>query len=130
MEKKTKVNIKKIEKGLKREWKNLLFNLVFITLSFLFVILFFENIFVATVLMAIVSIIGLIKWNSKMTWIIFFIGAILGPIIEIIAISFGIWIYSITSVFDIPFWLFLAWGNFAAFLYQTAVELKRLGVKK
>ncbi len=47
-----------------------------------------------------------------------------------ISISFGIWSYSYTNFINIPLWLFVLWGNAAAFLYQTALEIKNLGIKK
>ena len=124
---KKKINL---EKRIELEWKKILFNMMFAFLSVVIVILFYENILLASVLLGIITITGLIKWKSKLTLIIFLFGALWGPICEIIAISFGVWSYSAPNFFNVPVWLFILWGNAAAFLYQTAIEFKKLGVKK
>ncbi len=119
----------KFEKRLRKEWKNILFNIVFGGLSILIVILTYENILLTTALLIILSIIALIKWRSKITIFVFIAGAIWGPISEMIAIAFGVWQYSFTNIINIPLWLFILWGFAAAAIYQTAIEIKKLGVK-
>lgn len=120
----------KIENKIKQEWKNIIFNCIFGILTILFIILFYRNILLASVLVGLVAVIGLIKWKSKITLLIFIFGAIFGAVAEMIAVIYGVWNYSITNFINIPFWLYLVWGNAAAFIYQTAVEIRRLGVKK
>lgn len=124
-----KKNIIKEEKRLKREWKNIIFNACFAFLSLAFSILFYKNVILASTLIAIVSIVGLIKWKSWTTLAIFIFAAILGPLSEIWAVHFNVWSYSLANFFNIPFWLFILWGNAACFIYQTAKEFHRLGVK-
>ena len=51
-------------------------------------------------------------------------------LMEMIAISYGVWNYAITNFVNIPFWLFLLWGESGAILYQASLEIKKLGVKK
>lgn len=116
----------KIKKRIKKEWKNIIFNTLFATISIVVVILFYKKIILTGILLSIIAIIGLIKWKSKITLILFFIGGITGAIVEMIAISFDVWEYSITNFINIPCWLFVLWGNATAFLYQTAVEIKKL----
>jgi hypothetical protein len=113
-----------------REWKNITFNAVFALLTISIVIIFYKNIMITSVLLLILTIIGLLKWKSKLTIIIFIFGAIGGSISEMIAINYGVWNYSIINFLNIPFWLILVWGNATAFIYQTSLEIKRLGIKK
>ena len=61
---------------------------------------------------------------------IFIFGAIFGAVAEIIAINYDVWSYSYTNFVNIPLWLFLIWGNASAFIYQTAIEFEKLGVKR
>ena len=120
---------KKIEKGFKKEIKNIIFNIIFCSSVLGSVVLFYKNILLTTIILAILSIIALIKWKSYRTLLIFIIGGIWGPLSEIIAIKMGVWAYSESSILNIPLWLILVWGDAAAFLYQTARELKKIGVK-
>ena len=114
---------------IKQEWENIIFNAVFVILTFLFVIIFYKNIILTTVLIGLLSIIGLIEWKSKLTLIIFIFGAIFGVMAEIIAAYYNIWNYTFANFYDVPLWLFIVWGNATAFIYQTALESKKLGVK-
>jgi len=122
--------IKQEKKALKKEWKNLIFNFAFAILTILFVILFYENILLTSILVGIIGIIGLLKWKSWIALIIFIFGGIFGAICEMTAIYYGgVWHYSITNFFNIPLWLFFVWGNTAAFLFETSKEIRKFGVK-
>jgi len=122
--------IEKEGKIIKKEWGNILFNCIFAALALLITIFFYKNNFLATILLLIVSIISLLKWKSWATLIIFLFGALWGPICENIAIKYGVWEYAFPNFFNVPIWLFVLWGMAAAFLYQTALEFRKLGVKK
>jgi len=119
-----------VEKKLKQEWKNIIFNGIFAILTLLVVILFYKNILLTSIILTVITIIGLIKWKSKITIILFVFGGIFGAVCEMIAIRYGVWEYSISNFINIPLWLFIVWGNTATFLYQTALEIKKLGIKK
>lgn len=121
-----------IIQNLNKETKNILFNSFFAILTLMIVIFFHKNIILTTTLILIVSIIGLLKWKSKLTLVTFLIGAIFGTISEIIVISASkAWIYSTPNILEIvPLWLFLVWGNAATFLYQTTIEIKKLKLTK
>jgi hypothetical protein len=47
-----------------------------------------------------------------------------------IAITYGVWHYSLSNFYNIPLWLFIAWGNAGVFVYQTTIEFHKLGVEK
>ena len=120
----------KIEKWLGKEWRNVLFNSAFGIASLVVVILFFENILLSSVLLGIIATIGLIKWRSKLTLVVFLVFSILFGIVEIIFVDSGAWQFGASNVGDIPFWLFILWGNAAAFIQQTVKEIRKLGIEK
>ena len=105
--------------------KNNLFNIIFGVLTLLITILFYEKILLVAILLLALAVIALIKWNSKVTLLVFIFGAIFGTIAEIISIRFGLWSYSITSIFEVPYWLFVVWGNAAIFIYHLALGFRR-----
>lgn len=117
------------KKKIRKEWKNILFNLVFAILVITTVILLYQSIFFVTIILIALSLIALLKWKSWVTFVIFLFGAFWGSIAEIIAIAFGVWQYASPNFINIPIWLFILWGAAAAFIYQTALEIKKIGVK-
>jgi len=42
---------------------------------------------------------------------LFFTGAVIGPIGEIVLISYGVWAYANPSFLGIPLWMPFVWGN-------------------
>jgi len=121
--------ILKEEKIIKKEWKNIIFNTIFAILALLIVIFFYKNILLTTILLIIITLIGLLKWKSNMAIIMFFCGFIMGPIAEMIAIAFGVWQYAVTDLINVPWWLFILWGDAVVFFFETMKEIKKLGVK-
>ncbi|MBT3691256.1 hypothetical protein HOG16_03380 [Candidatus Woesearchaeota archaeon] len=121
---------KNFEKRIKKEWKNIIFNILFGVVSLLIVILFFENILLTTLLLGVVAIIGQIKWKSRLTLFVFFFFGILFGISEIIVSDYSVWEYSVSNLQNIPTWLFILWGNTAAFMQQSIKEIRKLGIKK
>lgn len=117
-------------KKIKKEWKNIIFNLGFVALNMIFVILFYKNITLTTLLLLIIAIIGIIKWKSKITIMMFLFGGVVGAFLEMIAINYGVWAYSFVNIVNIPLWLIICWGNAAMFIYQMAIEFERLGFHK
>ncbi len=107
------------------KWKNNLFNGIFAVLTLSITILFYRKILLATILLLALAFIALIKWKSKITLLVFIFGAIFGTLAEIISIKFGLWNYSVTSIFNIPYWLFVVWGNAAIFIYHLALGLRK-----
>ncbi len=122
--------IKKEIPKIKREWKNILFNTLFAALTLLAVVIFHKSIILTLCLVLVITLIGMLKWKSKLTLMLFIFGGILGAFSEVLTIKFGAWSYSITDFINIPIWLFAVWGNSAAFIYQTSREIKKLALAK
>ncbi len=112
---------------LRKEWLNILFNLVFAILTLILTILFYRSVWLAVGLLVIVMVFGMLKWRSPLVIFVFIFGALFGTFSEIVAIRYGVWTYAISNVAGVPFWLFVVWGNAAMFFYQMAVEFERLG---
>lgn len=62
-----------------------------------------------TVIYGLISAALLRRWRSYSEILYFVLPAVLGPLGEFVAISFGAWEYSL-PLFNIPIWLPLAWG--------------------
>ena len=122
--------MKSFKKVLREEYKKMAFNLIFAIFTFIVILLSYKNILLTTGLLAIITLTGLIKWKSKVTLIIFLVVGVLGTASEIIAIYYGIWFYPIANFINVTVWLFFVRGNAGAFIYQTSLEIKKLGVKK
>jgi hypothetical protein len=121
--------MKKLEKKLRKEWKNILFNLAVMVLTLLAIIYFYKNSILTISLVSIIALIALIKWRSKITVVLFIGGGILFGILEILVVDFGAWQYNNPSVLGVPIWLFVIWGVTCGFIYQMALEIRKLGVK-
>jgi len=100
----------KIKERIRREYKNIIFNVIFAILILALPILFYKRNILTLVLVGIITIAGLVKWKSKLTFIIFIFGAFWGSISETIAVSLGVWSYSYPDFIKIPIWLFIVWG--------------------
>jgi|APSaa5957512535_1039671.scaffolds.fasta_scaffold63370_3 hypothetical protein len=115
---------------MKNKWNNIIFNFFFIISSLIIVLIFFKNILLTNALLFTITIIGLLKWKSKLSLIIFVTFGLLFGIGEIIVSSLGPWKYAITSTLTIPSWLFILWGNSALFIHQTIREIRKSGIKE
>lgn len=100
------------------------FEILFVILNCLVVILFYQKIYLATVLLFLISLIGLFKWRSLRTFVVFLLVGIIAPFIESLCIFFGIWNYSFPNFINFPFWLFVLWGNAGMAIYQVAKKIK------
>ena len=105
-------------------WKNIIFNGIFALVVFIAVMVFFERIWLTAGIIAAISVIGLVKWKSKTTTILYVGAVILGVVSEIIAVNIGVWNYPIANISGIPVWIFLVWGTLAAFTHQMGVEIQ------
>lgn len=113
----------------KERW-NILFDILIMVADTLVVYFFYENLILTTAFVSLISVIALIKWKSKITFLIFLVSGIIGSSLEIVIITSGAWTYNLPNFMSIPVWLIVLWGITGAALYQLAVEIKRLGVKE
>ena len=113
------------KKKLDNNLKNNLFNGVFALLTLIIILFFYERIWIATILLSILSIIALIKWKSRITLLVFIFSAVFGVVVEMISLYFGIWNYNLINFYNIPCWLFFAWGNAGIFIYHLALGFRR-----
>ena len=59
-------------------------------------------------------------WHQKYDIVYFIVGAILGPLGEIVCIYYGTWIYINPNFLGIPVWLPLVWGIASIILMRIA----------
>ena len=78
-----------------------------------------QNTLLATSLAVLLWLVCIKFWHTKTDNILFVIGFLGGSLGEINAIQLGIWAYAAPSMFGIPFWLPLVWG-------ETVVVFKRI----
>ena len=116
-------------KALMEHWKGIMIAIVFAVLTLTSVILFYENSLLTIVIMALISIVMLLKYRSAIITQIFVFTAIVGPLTEIIVIRSGAWNYTNPDFLGIPAWLFFVWGNAGVVIYQASYLFKKLGVK-
>jgi hypothetical protein len=92
--------------------------------------LFFRNNVTTLSLLLIAWIIGLKFWHKKQDVYFFVVGAIIGPLAEIICIDFGVWAYANPTFFGIPVWLPFAWGLVTLLIkriVETLVKMEIVG---
>lgn len=83
---------------------------IFFTLGVIIISLGYTNNLLTTILLLALLGLEAIFWHEKTDFLLFLVGAIVGPTGEIIAILFGAWQYANPTLLGIPIWLPLAWG--------------------
>ncbi len=111
------------------KYKEEIFNILFVISNILIVAFFYKNLFLISVLLFLIGIIGLYHWKSKKTLILFILGGFTGAIAEMFCVHFGVWKYPVTDLGNIPIWLFIAWGNATALIYQGSKYIKGIRLK-
>jgi len=109
---------------------NIIFNFIFIAASISVVLIFYKNIMLTNILLIIIAIIGICKYKSKLSLIIFIFFGIIFGVAESIVSTMGPWTYEVSNTMNIPSWLFILWGNTAVFIHQTIREIRKLGIKE
>jgi hypothetical protein len=122
--------IKREEKIIEKGWSSSAFNILFAVCAILLTSIFYKNLYLTTLFLLILTTIALFKWKSWITFAVFLVVALTAPLFEMIAIHFGVWHYSLPNVGNVPIWLFVLWGDAGALVYQIALGVKKLGVKK
>lgn len=120
------ITTKKFKK-LRKETKNLIFNGIFGFSNLLIVSFLYKNILLTTIILILLTLTLLFYYRSSIL-IPVFVFCMAGALAESFAVYHGVWIYTLSDVFNIPAWLFILWGNAGLFIYRTAIEFERLGL--
>lgn len=104
-----------------KQYASALRDILIFGLAVLLLVLFWKNTLLATVAIVGLFLIRSCFWKEKGDIAVYLVGAILGPVTEIIATRLGIWTYACPSFLNIPLWLPFAWG-FAAVLFVRIAQ--------
>jgi len=113
--------ISKINKA--EKYKRIAFWISFGIVNTIIIALSYNKIALTMILLGMMAIIGLMKGNSRINTAIFISAAIIGPVLELIGVSYGAWSYPIVNIWNIPSWLIILWGNTAIFFYNFGKEI-------
>lgn len=105
--------------------KNILVDILAV-ICLLIVSLFYENIMLLTMLLAVLSFLMLLILRDKYLVVTYFACSIMGAMAEIIAIYSGAWEYNLSSFLGIPLWLPLLWGIAALFMINLNETIRHL----
>lgn len=104
--------------------RDVIYLLIIIVVTVLLSILLWQNPFLLTIALLIVSIFILLFYRSKENLLTYIIIAIVGTLVEMVAVSFGIWIYTTPQMFGVPLWLPMAWGIVGVFVKETSMVIR------
>jgi hypothetical protein len=101
-------------------FRDLLLEVVFFFVLVMLLSFFYSNNLLLTALL--IAYLGVIwKFFPKKADIYYFLpAAILGPIGEVIAISYGVWQYANPTILGVPLWLPIGWGLSAMIALRIA----------
>jgi hypothetical protein len=102
-----------------RTWQRLVLYLSIYALTIILASLLWQHPVTLTLAYGLLSLLLLMQWHSRSEVVYFGLAALLGPLGEFVAVSFGAWEYSLPWV-NIPIWLPLAWGIAGLFLNKIA----------
>ena len=122
--------IKKEIRRLKKETRNLFFNMVFGVFNLVAVSLFYKDILLTVAILGLLTVLLFVYYRSPILIAVFVFCTVFGAFSEIFSVGSGVWSYTLVDFFNIPLWLFLLWGNAGLFIYRTAIEFERLGFHK
>jgi hypothetical protein len=98
---------------------------LFLVIIFTVVLLWQNNILLFTALLIECGV-TIKLWKKKHDIMYFIVGATLGPLLEIIFIYYGIWMYTKPTFLGIPMWLPLLWGFAAIVLSRIARTIRNI----
>lgn len=108
----------------------MLFDTLLFIISILLIVAFYQNNILLTLLLLAEWVFGLKFWHKKHDAYFFVIGAITGPLGEIVAIIFGVWQYANPTFLGIPMWLPFAWGLAVVMIKRVAEIFVKISLKK
>ena len=101
--------------------KELIFEFIVFVIGIAAISMFFKNNLILLLILIAVWGISIAFWHRKIDIIFYIVGAIIGPVAEIVCINYGVWQYANPSFLGIPIWLPLAWG-FAVVMIKRVAE--------
>ena len=90
-------------------WKELLFELSLVAIGITLIALLYQNNLLLTIILLLSFLLTLKFWRRE-DILLFFVGAIIGSVSEIIGTNSGVWRYTNPTFLGIPCWLPLVWG--------------------
>jgi hypothetical protein len=109
--------------------KELLFEVVLFSMGVSFISLFYKENLLLVALLILTWAIGVMFWHTKHDVYFFVIGAIVGPIGEIVCIHFGAWQYANPTFLGIPIWLPFAWGTATMMIKRVAETFVKIEMR-
>lgn len=94
----------------KRICKDLAFEIILFCAGIASISLFFQDNLLLTAILIVAWAVGIKFWHKKNDVVFFIVGAVVGPMGEVVAIYYGAWHYTNPSFIGIPIWLPFAWG--------------------
>ena len=99
--------------------------------SFVSILLLFSSPLILGVVLLFLTAIFIAFSRSRLNLVIFLAGAIILGMGETIAVFVGGWSYSFATQGQVPYWIFVVWGDTVLFSYRFGVFLRDfLGLEK
>ncbi len=118
-------NIKK--KNKKNIEKNLILEFVLFAFAVLSIAFFWRNNVITTWLLIFGWLVAILLWHKKEDILFFVAAAVLGLIIELIGVHFGVWAYGNPSWLGIPVWIPLAYGYSSIVISKIGKTISNFG---
>ncbi len=106
---------------MKARTKELVYEIILAVVVVSLVIILNKNAWLTFGVLAAVWAFAIYLWHKKIDIATFIVAAVVGPVVEIISIYYGIWSYADPMFLGIPVWLPLLWG-FAGVLLRRIAE--------
>jgi len=100
-------------------------SMISLIIMLLFVLFFSGNNILLTILILIIYGLSYLIYHVKNELRYFLIFALMGAFAEIIGATSKVWVYSNSTVGNIPLWLPFAWGSVGAFTHRMILNLKK-----
>lgn len=109
--------------NLKRE---IILEVIFVILGVVAILLFFRNNILMTGIFIFLVLILLKIWNKKRDFYFYISGAVIGSLLEILAVKVGVWQYANPTFLDIPLWLPFGWGLSGVLINRIGHTLSKI----
>lgn len=109
------------------KYQNLAIGILFMLLGLLAIITLWQNNLILTLVLLVIFLVMHYFWATHRDTVAFVVGAIGGPLAEVVAIHFKVWQYSNPAIIGehIPLWLPVAWGIAAMLIHRATLVPKR-----